>query len=364
MMRQLVMFGLVTAIAPLVEGQAPVIRSGDMFNESGLYYRAYANHFSSLLNTGSYPVANLMKSPGPDQFWDFAQGPTERVLRFDYMDSAGVAEAADFPMAKIAERKTVEGVGEVEWLFFEQVPGVGRRVYGFYSTLFSPNMPSIPFSVPAVDFPDTISYQDTWQTSFSTVSLFPSLDPELVEDFLLQTTWNSTFTADAWGVLVLPNLGILDVLRINEEQMVSIAADFGEGWQPVQTDAIRTYYWLSPGKGIVAQITSIPGEAGVMPSLNFSSASAFVRMFETNKQGGSGNNDPQPVSNLRVTVSNGRVLIQWNKAANATSYRVEYSSAGMEPEQWQVLGDTANDFLFDSEGFGQAARFYRVVSMP
>ena len=101
-----------------------------------------------------------------------------------------------------------------------------------------------------------------------------------------------------------------------------------------------------------------------MPSLNFSSASAFVRMFETNKQGGSGNNDPQPVSNLRVTVSNGRVLIQWNKAANATSYRVEYSSAGMEPEQWQVLGDTANDFLFDSEGFGQAARFYRVVSMP
>jgi hypothetical protein len=364
MMRQFLILGMLTAVAPLAQSQAPVIRAGDMFNEVGLYYRAYVNHYSSLLNTGSYPVGNLMKSPGPDQFWDFLQGPTERILRFDYLDPTGIPEAADFPLAKIAERKMVEGVGEVEWTFFEQVPGVGRQVYGFHSEQFSPGMPSVPFSQPIIDFPDTISYQTTWQTSFTTVSSFPSLDPELVEDFLLQTTWNSTFTADAWGVVLMPTLGLLDALRINEEQVLSVAADFGDGWQPIQTDSIRSYYWLSPGRGIIAQITSIPGEAGVMPSLNFSSAAAFVRMFDTNKDGTSGSTDPQPVSNLRVTVSNERVLIQWSKAANATSYQVEYNSGGMHSDGWQVLGNTNGDFLFDPEGFGQSVRFYRVVSLP
>jgi hypothetical protein len=364
MMRHFLLFGLLAAMGPMAQGQAPVIRSADMFNEAGLYYRAYANHYSSLLNTGSYPVGNVMKAPGPDQFWDFSQGPTERVLRFDYLDPTGLSEAADFQLARIAEAKTVEGVGELEWIFFEQVPGVGRKVYGFYSEQFSPGMPSITFSQPIIDFPDTISYQATWQTSFTTVSSFPSLDPELVEDFLLQTTWNSTFTADAWGVVLMPNLGLLDALRINEEQVLSVAADFGDGWQPIQTDSIRSYYWLSPGRGIIAQITSIPGEAGVMPSLNFSSAAAFVRMFETNKQGGSGGTDPQPVTDLRVTVSNGRVLVQWSKAANAARYRLEYSSNGMTAESWQELGSTSENFLFDNAGFGQALRFYRVVSLP
>jgi hypothetical protein len=33
-------------------------------------------------------------------------------------------------------------------------------------------------------------------------------------------------------------------------------------------------------------------------------------------------------------------------------------------EGWQALGTTAEDFMFDAEGFGQSARFYRVVSLP
>jgi hypothetical protein len=222
-------------------------------------------------------------------------------------------------------------------------------------------MPSIPFSQPVVDFPDTIAYLNSWQTSFTTISSFPSLDPELTEDFLLQTTWNSTFTADAWGIVLLPNLGLVDALRLNEEQVVDIAADLGDGWQHIETDYIRSYYWLSPGRGIVAQLTSL--QASAPPPLNFDTAAAFVRMFETNKEGSSGGTDPQPVANLRVTVSNGLVLIQWSKAANATSYKVEYSPGSMGPGSWQTLGNTSDDFLFDNGGFGQASRFYRVESL-
>ncbi len=353
---------LLLTVVPVVGAEPPVIGSGDMFNTVGLYYRAYANEYDALLNTGSYPVVSLIKSPGADQFWDFSEGPTTHTLRFDYLDPAGLAEAADFPLATLAERKTIEETGELEWLFFEQVPAAGRKVYGFYSEAFSPNMPSIPFSQPGVDFPDTISYLDSWTTTFTGVSLFPSLDPEWMEDFLLQTTWSSAFTADAWGVVLTPNLELVDALRINEEQQIDVAADLGDGWEHIETDYVRSYYWLSPGRGIVAQMTSAAGSSAPPPA--FEQAAAFVRMFETNKKPGSGTTDPQPVANLRVTVSNGMVLIQWDKASNATRYRVEYSSGGLAAGDWQVLGEeTTGNYLFDPGGIAGEIRFYRVVSL-
>jgi hypothetical protein len=162
--------------------------------------------------------------------------------------------------------------------------------------------------------------------------------------------------------MLLPGLGLVDVLRANEEQVVDIAADLGEGWQHIETDYVRSYYWLSPGRGIVAQMASL--QASAPPPANFDRAAAFVRMYETNKEPGSGNTDPQPVTNLRVTVSNGRVLVQWTKAANATRYRVEYSTMGWGSEEWQVLGtETTSDFLFDPDGISSGGRFYRVVSL-
>ncbi len=358
MIRRVVMMGLMLVSTPWMRGaEAPVIGAGDMFNEVGLYYRAY-------INNGNYPVSNRMGSAGADQFWDFSQGPTDQILRFDYVSSVGLAQSADFPLAQLAEHKTVEGVGKDEWIFFEQVPGVGRKVYGFYSDSFSPGMPSIPFSQPIIDFPATIAHGAAWQTSFVTESMFPLSDPEgeLLPDIPIQTTWNSTFKADAWGVALLPNLGIVDVLRINEDQVVDIAADLGDGvWLHIETDYVRSYYWLSPGRGIVAQMTSL--QSSSPPPATFDMATAFVRMFETNKQGGSGSTDPQPVDNLRVTVSNGRVLVQWSKAANATSYEVEYSTGGLGPESWQPVGTTAGEYLFDNDGFGHQTRFYRVKSV-
>jgi hypothetical protein len=334
----------------------------DLHTQSGLYYRAYANAYQPLFGT-SYAVGNRMGSAGPDRFWDFSQGPTERIYRFDYLNPSGVPEAAEFPQATVLERKTTEGVGDVEWLMFEPVPGLGRKVYGFYSESFSPSLPSIPFSQPIVDFPDGIRYQDTWTTSMITESMFPSLSPDWSLDFPMQTTWNSTFTADAWGVMLLPNLGLVDVLRINEELTVDIAADLGDGYQQIETDYVRNYYWLSPGRGIVAQLGSTQGTS--MPPENFAQATAFVRMFETNKKPGAIDDSPKPVGNLRLTVSNNLVLIQWQKAPNASRYRVEYSTGGLGADDWiPLVVETANDYLFDPAGPLHQNRFYRVVSLP
>lgn len=341
--------------------QAPVIRLNDLHTQTGLYYRAYANAYQPLLGP-SYAVGNVMGSAGPDGFWDFSQGPTERTLRFDYIGPSGVPEAADFPLATLLERKTVEGTGEVEWLMLEPVAGLGRKVHGLYSESFSPSLPSIPFSQPIVDFPDGIRYQDTWITSMITESMFPSLDPEWSLDFRMQTTWNSTFTADAWGRMLLPNLGLLNVLRINEELTVDIAADLGDGYQHIETDYVRNYYWLSPGRGIVAELHSTQGSS--MPPENFAQATAFVRMFETNKKAGSVDDSPQPVNNLRLTVSNNNVLVQWQKAPNASRYRVEWTD-NLEQGEWiPLVEETANDYFFDPAGPAQKDRFYRVVSLP
>jgi hypothetical protein len=349
--------------APWMVGaqQAPIIRLSDLHTQPGLYYKAYANAYQPLIGP-SYPVGNRMGSAGPDRFWDFAQGPTERTLRFDYLSPAGFLEAADFPLATVIERKTVEESGSVEWLMFEPVPGLGRKVHGFYSEEFSPGMPSIPFSQPIVDFPDGIRYQDTWTTSMVTESIFPSLDPEWTLDFLLQTTWNSTFTADAWGRMLLPNNQVVDVLRINEELTVDIAANLGDGFQHIETDYIRNFYWLSPGRGIVAELHSTQGSS--MPPETFAQATAFVRMFETNKQPGSVPDGPQPVDNLRLTVSNNNVLVQWQKAPNASRYRIEWTDDLAQGVWTPLVEETANDYFFDPVGPAQKDRFYRVVSLP
>jgi hypothetical protein len=348
----------------LISGQqAPVIRLSDLHTEAGLYYKAYANDYQPLSPATSYSVGNQMGSAGPDRFWNFSEGPTDRILRFDYLSPTGIPEAADFPLATVVERKSVENAGEIEWLFFEAVPGVGRRVHGFHSEQFSPGSPSTPFSQPIVDFPDGIRYQDTWTTSFSTESEFPSLDPEWTVGFPMQVIWSSQFTADAWGVVQLPRLGLVDALRINEELTLDIAADLGDGYQHIVTEYVRNYYWLSPGRGLVAQIGSTQGST--MPPENFSLATAFVRMFETNKKPGSTGTAPQPVNDLRVTVSNERVLIQWQKAPNASRYRVEASAGDLGSAEWvPLVEETANDYFFDPVGPTQQARFYRVVSLP
>jgi hypothetical protein len=342
--------------------QAPIIRLSDLHTQPGLYYRAYANAYEPIFGT-PYPVNSRMGSAGPDRFWDFSQGPTDRTLRFDYLGPAGIPEAADFPQATIVERKTVEESGVVEWLMIEPAPGLGRRVHGFYSDQFSPGMPSIPFSQPIVDFPDGIRYQDTWTTSMITESLFPSLDPEVPTDFPMQTTWNSTFVADAWGRVLLPNLGLLDVLRINEELTVDVAANWdGSGYQHLVTEYVRNYYWLSPGRGIVAELHST--QHGTTPPADFAQATAFVRMFETNKKPGAIDDGPQPAGNVRLVVSNNHVLVQWQKAANASRYRVEWTDDLLNGEWTPLVEETANDYFFDPVGPTNKDRFYRVVSLP
>jgi hypothetical protein len=347
------------------------ITSKDMFSGAGLYYRAYAHDTgTSPLAPNLYSAGNRMGSAGPDRFWDFSTGPTDQIQRYDYLSAEDVPEALDFPSATLVEQKTIEGGGDVEWLMFSQVPGLGRRVYGAVTEVSLLGRQPLIFSPAPIDFPDTIAYEDTWNNDFTfEASDIVGVDPEEPDvgySFRIRQHYSQKFTVDAWGTVHLPNLGLLPVLRVNGEQTVTSEYydDFiNQGWQFVGTDHARVYYWLSPDHGIVAQLQSASFTSPAPE--NFDRALGFVRMFETNKEPGTGSSDPQPVGGLRVTVSNNLVLLQWDKSANTSRYRVEVATGGFGPADWQLVAtETQNDYLFDPSGFGGTARFYRVVSVP
>jgi hypothetical protein len=345
----------------------PTITAADMFSEPGLFARVYSNPFDAMsIGSPSYAVNNVMGSAGPDQFWDFSKGPTDKIYRFDYLAPAGIVEAEDFPQATIVERKTDEANGKTEYLFFEQVPGVGRRVYGFYADtfLFTPSNLFIP---PIVDFPDHISYGLEWSTSTLFYKSVAGVDPEEGGfDIGLRTTISSTFKVDAHGTIVLPNeIGAFGPgLRINEAVTIDIAFDDGDGsYQHIETNFARNYYWLMPGRGIVAQLASTQSSAP--PPDNFARATQFWRMFETNKKPSvtPGCTTPEPVTDLKIRINGDQVLLTWSRANCALAYRVEYSSNPSEPSSWKELGTFTTQFHLLDGSRTDESRFYRIVSL-
>lgn len=330
-----------------VFAQAPItIRSQDMFNEVGQSYKVYAN-------VGQTDVTGLLGPTGGPQTWDFSSGPEDKTYSFEYVDPATTGVGADFPSATFAEKKTDSADGSVAYLFLKQVFGTGRLNYGFYDPAFNPDDPSVPFSTAIIDFPDPINYGDTWSanTTFSTSII----------GIQAIINYEATDTVDAYGLILLPDLGFESCLRINELTVYNTQVDLdGTGnFQTISTDYIRNYYWLSPNHGIVAQITS--PQQGTPPPDGFTIAAQFVRMFELNHP--LGDHPVEPVSSLKITRGKGQVLINWIKPANAANFSVEATDNPGDPSSWvEVQAKSTKNFFLDESVPNNKHRFYRIVS--
>lgn len=350
-----------------------VIRSADMFSEVGLYYRAYANSQNALLPQTFLIREKVGESGGP-HLWDFSEGPTGEIWRIDYINPHGTIVGVNFPETSIAEKKTWESNGRVEYLLLNQIPLIGRRVYGFFQTSWLDEI-AVVFEQPIVDFPDPMQYGDTWSTSISFTSTFSLVGVE----FPVRVTQVSQFEVDAFGFIELPNLGFGDVLRVNElvtqteavesnnltgtgdaELDDELGVDGGTSFQDIQKTYHRNLYFIRPGLGIVAQITTKGYEAD--PGPNFQEAIYFMRMFETNKRPPEACETPESVSDLSISFSGGRALLKWSAAECTDSYRVEYSNAGGQSGSWQLVGETQNTFMVDVSAGIDPARIYRVIS--
>ena len=366
----------ILALASTAQSQV-TITSKDMFNSIGQSYRAYANKppglpffpppddgsgdgLPPLLALSAQPLAvddgaeadvsGAIGETGGPQTWDFTTGPDQLTYRFDYVSPAADGVGDDFPNAKLAERKTTESSGAKSWLFFDQVVGTGRRVFGFYDESFSADQPSTPFTAPIVDFPDPIKMGSTWTTSTSFKTQVIGIDTII--------DYSSTDTVDAFGIVILPGLGFGDCLRVNEVAKYETRVDvFGDGnYQSLSTDYIRNYYWLRPDHGIVAQITS--SQQSAPPPENLTTAYQFVRMFEINHP--VTELPPETIKGLKISLGKKQVLINWTKSPTLANYTVEVTENPADSTSWKPLASTASNFVLDTNLDGVGTRFYRI----
>ena len=373
-MKKYIAFLLIATGAMVHLNSQVAIRSADMFSEVGQYYRAYVNSqpedpFAGLQ---SFAIREQVGESGGPHLWDFSQGPTDEIRRFDYVNPQGTIVGASFPEAPIAERMTLEANGDVKWLLFDQIPLVGRRVFGAFDPVFDEI--AIVFDQPIIDFPDPMQFGDKWTTSLAFTNSFSILGI----DFPVRITQISEFEVDAFGFIELPNLGFGDVIRVNElvsqtdaiESNVfggsgdpDIDAELGGGgssFQDIQKTYHRNIYFIRPGLGIVAQITSSTSEAA--PGPNFQEAIYFVRMFETNKTPPEVCEAPSAVDDLEISFASGRALLKWGATDCTDSYRVEYSSLGGVEGSWKSVGETQGTFMVDPLAAIDPVRIYRVIS--
>lgn len=270
----------------------------------------------------------------------------------------------------MAEQKTDEaGAVAQAWLYFTQDAARGRLVYGFYDPSFSASQPQEVFSSALNDFPATIHHGSTWSSATTFTNTMTVSDPDDPLGSLsvnLRYDYSAVSVVDAYGIVSSPGIGFGDGLRVNELVTYDTSADFndGSGFQLLSTDYVRNYYWLRPGRGIVAQVTS-QQSSGTPPDENFLTATAVVRMFATNHPDNDGGGSGGGIEGLKLTLGPGGALVQWTAQPSLKSYRVEYTTdpgAG-----WQPVGNTttANAIIDPAAGKPNTPmRFYRVVGWP
>jgi hypothetical protein len=347
-MKQGFVFGMVILSASLAHGQV-IITSQDMFNAIGQYYRVYAN-----ANGTSTDVTGLAGNPGGPQTWDFTTGPQTTTYRFDYVNINDGGNGTDFTQAKFAERQTDESTSNaIAWLYLDQVPGVGRRNYGYVNPGGDPTEGLFnPF---IVDFPDPLKYQASWTAKttydFTVLGVLPA-----------RINYTASATVDAFGTIILPILGSSDCLRVNELDQYDtlVDMDLTGNYQPLETDYVRSYYFFRPGHGIAAEIVS-QQSTSTAPDNNFTQAAQFVRMFESSRS--SSTNQPSTgIAGLKLTIAQGVPQLSWNSASNVTAYQVQYTSNLLGTISWQPLATTTNTSYLDSSITNSPLRFYRVAS--
>ena len=360
---------LALAASVTTRGQVS-ITADDMFNQVGLYYLAYSNPYdpTSLSPTPWAVPTTLIGNPGASNIWDFSTGPADVTLRFDYLSATNAAfasVASTFPQATIVEQQTnlTDTNAPAQDLFFSWPANSARTVFGYYADDPNSDNTANPFDTPIQDFPATMSYGQTWSTTAQWENSQAGIPIQYIQV--------ADFKVDAYGTIVLPSEfgGVFGPgIRLREADTTTVNADFGtgSGFEYVETDYNLVYRWLMPGRGIVAELSSIQSSQA-MPPDNFTQATHFQRMFQTNHKPASTNTggctSPDPVTDLKIRVSNGQALLSWSKANCATQYRLDYSSTPADPTSWMPLTTVTNQLLALDSISTNSTRFYRVVSI-
>ena len=321
-----------------------VFTTNDFPSQIGEYFRGY------LFNGGSPSSISVGGLPGATngpQVWDlsFAQESFEVVQRTDIVGTDDAGDASTFPTATYAERDTNESNGSLAWRYYS-FTNTGRVYYGFDDPVDDPVSPVVVFNSPTIDFPCPLQYGQNWSRTVSWT--------QVVDEFeVLSTEFTSQAVVDAYGTVILPIIGPVPTLRIDDVDTYT----YTYNGSPYETQIYRNYYWLVRGIGIAAEVCSQPQTT--TPPANFTSASINLRVFEAS--------DPKdalsPVKGLTFKLVKGIAAFTWTAATNGTSYRIE-SADDLAASTWQLFSlPFSNTFSSNIAPLG-TQEFFRVFSKP
>jgi hypothetical protein len=153
-------------------------------------------------------------SAGPT--WDFSQAeqPTETVLRTDIISPADGTDGTDFIGATWAEQysQIIGSATNITGWNYYSMTNQGRMDYGTYAPGTDLDGLAL-YDPPYFDVPATVTNGQSWTMTTSWDSTLEGYYP-VVFDF------SATSVVDAYGTLILPNLGELHAWRVGSSRII------------------------------------------------------------------------------------------------------------------------------------------------
>jgi len=306
------------------------------------------DHCRAYVTTTAVPISSLLGQPGGPRKWDFSQSQqgNEVIKRLDVVppDDGGIPPL--FPQAEYADRLTTESTGERNWSYYRVVTNEGRWYYGFQDTNSNPDCPVKIFAPPTLDLPDPIQFGQTWSRALDFM--------DCIGFFNLFVHFTAEASVDAYGTVVLPGIGEVPALRVNEIHRYDYRDDLGIF---SYTAYYRNYYWLVPGIGKAVDIIS-EADLSAPPPANLTTARTLYRVFEASHLQA----PPHPVADLRIRVQAGQAILDWQNETNVSGYRVE-SIQNLGTTNWALVGEPSTNTWTQAVGTN-LQRFFRVFAKP
>lgn len=327
---------LVFVMSSAAPGQVAV--TSDQLGFGAGHKRSFLTHAGPEVD-----VSGRIGGEGGPQHWDFTTGPVDNRYRQEVIDPASSGVDGGFPEAMLAEESVFQSNGEPSWSFYNLTED-GRELHGFYR-MAAFTSPTTAFEPPFVDFPATMRLGDRWNVE-------ASYDSEI--SVVGQGTFDvanevaAALEIDAFGTLALPGFGEVEVIRLEEFSTTTSVADVAGTPVPVGTVFVRSYYWLSPQFGIVAQISS--PAATEEPAEAFASG-RFLRLESFTAP------VPETVVDLRVARSGPALVLTWGATGDPEGFAVE-TSADLSEGSWRHRATVSERQYIDIIGDGDL--YYRV----
>jgi len=311
-----------------------------------------------MLDTNQGPPAPGGGTTIVSQNWDFSepQQPYESVLRTDIIAPEDGANSGQFPYATYAEQDTLEPTNQIGWRycgFTDSGTSSGRLCYGLDAPENEPVTEWAVFVPPTVDIPSTVQFGQTWSNALYWLSTY-------FEIILVSNYYTYSSSVDAFGTLILPEIGAVPALRVHEVDSYTVT-DVSDPPLLLDINTNQYYYWLVPGIGVAAQVLLLGNN--VLDPVDLPYTNTVQRFFYASYYTNNTNSAPPPppsTADLYIIDQGGSVVLNWSTLSNAVNFRIDYTAS--LATNWQTLGYTTSTSW--TETITATQRFYRVVGIP